>query len=276
MQQKRGRNRDDLDKFYTKSDRVNMCVEAISRNINIVKNQDVVIEPAAGNGAWIRAIGELCDVCDAYDIAPDTPEIQKQDFLLLDLSKYNNKRIHIIGNPPFGRQSSTAIKFIKKAGDHAMCQSISFILPKSFKKDSMRRYFNMFFHLIYEVDLPAHSFVINDNNEVDIPCVFQIWKRCETMRPIPHRVDPIGFKFVSKDDAPDVALRRVGVNAGRLYVDSIDDKNIQSHYFIKFNTKRHFQRVMKNIHKIKFEDDNTVGPKSISKQEVIVIFNAIK
>jgi hypothetical protein len=44
--------------------------------------------------------------------------------------------IHIIGNPPFGRQSSTAIKFIKKSC--LFCNSLSFILPKSFKKDSLK------------------------------------------------------------------------------------------------------------------------------------------
>ena len=37
-------------------------------------------------------------------------------------------KIHIIGNPPFGRQSSLAIKFIKKSVEY--CDSISFILPK--------------------------------------------------------------------------------------------------------------------------------------------------
>ena len=64
---------------------------------------------------------------------------------------HNDGNIHIIGNPPFGRQSSMAIKFIKKCCSFA--NSISFILPKSFKKDSMKKYFEKHYHLIYEMDL---------------------------------------------------------------------------------------------------------------------------
>ena len=32
----------------------------------------------------------------------------------MSVAKKDYKKIHIIGNPPFGRQSSSAIKFIKK------------------------------------------------------------------------------------------------------------------------------------------------------------------
>ena len=49
----------------------------------------------------------------------------------------NSRKIHVIGNPPFGRQSSLAIKFIKKSCSFS--DTISFILPKSFKKDSMKK-----------------------------------------------------------------------------------------------------------------------------------------
>ena len=43
-------------------------------------------------------------------------EIIERDYLALDHKQLEVKdqKIHIIGNPPFGRQSKTAIKFIKK------------------------------------------------------------------------------------------------------------------------------------------------------------------
>ena len=52
---------------------------------------------------------------DAFDIEPPETKynIVKEDFLELDLNKYN-KSLAFIGNPPFGRQSSIAKKFIKK------------------------------------------------------------------------------------------------------------------------------------------------------------------
>ena len=68
-----------------------------------------------------------------YGICPENKEIIKGDFLTLNVEPLvkSYQRIHVMGNPPFGRQSSLAIKFIKKSQQY--CDSISFILPKSFK-----------------------------------------------------------------------------------------------------------------------------------------------
>jgi hypothetical protein len=38
--------------------------------------------------------------------------------------------------------------------------SISFILPKSFNKDSMKKSFGKHYHLIYEIDLLENSFLV--------------------------------------------------------------------------------------------------------------------
>ena len=141
-----------------------------------IKPDDLIIEPSAGNGSFISGIKSFSNNCIFYDLEPENPEIIKQDFLTgnyNDLStKYNN--IHIIGNPPFGRQSSLAIKFIRKSCE--FCNSISFILPKSFKKDSLKQKIPLNFHLILESDLPEKSFLV-DGVEHDVPCVFQIWKK---------------------------------------------------------------------------------------------------
>lgn len=104
--------------------------------ITILDN-DLIIEPSSGNGSFIENIKALSCNYKFYDIEPEHNDIYKQDFLELDYMKLKEKyeTIHIIGNPPFGRQSSLAIKFIKK------CCSISFILPKSFKKDSIKKFF---------------------------------------------------------------------------------------------------------------------------------------
>ena len=94
------------------------------------------------------------------------------DFLKLDYLKFSNKNVHIVGNPPFGRQSSLAIKFIRYSA--LFSKSISFILPKSFKKDSLQNKVPLNFHLLCQVDLPKNSFLVNEK-EHDVPCVFQIW-----------------------------------------------------------------------------------------------------
>ena len=91
------------------------------------------------------------------DIEPDKniKDIKKQDYLKLNYNKFLNKynNIHIIGNPPFGKQSSLAKKFIEYSTRY--CNTISFILPKSFKKPSMNAFPISSFK---EIDLPENSF----------------------------------------------------------------------------------------------------------------------
>jgi predicted RNA methylase len=276
-EQKTGLKRNTIDKYYTKNTVVEQCIVSIQKHIKILKN-DLIIEPSAGNGSFIERIKSLSSNYRFYDLEPENEEITKQDFLEFDYSelKKTYKNIHIIGNPPFGRQSSLAIKFIKKCCEFST--SISFILPKSFKKDSMKKHFSNNFHLIYEIDLVNNSFLVN-NVECDVPCVFQIWQYKDEIREQINKIEPINFTFVEKSGNPDISFRRVGVNAGTISKE-IDDKSAQSHYFIKFtktiDTNDKTKTIDTNIEKlksIKFDFNNTVGPKSISKPELINEFN---
>lgn len=268
--QNKGLNRNSIDKFYTKPSAVNQCIENVKKYLKINEN-DMIIEPSAGNGSFIEKIKTISNNYKFYDIAPENKEIIKQDFLNLNHGKLKNEynNVHIIGNPPFGRQSSLAIQFIKKCCEFA--NSISFILPKSFKKDSMQNHFSLNYHLIFEMNLPENSFLINDV-ETDVPCVFQIWQHKNEKRRSIKKMMPINFEFVEKSNNPDISFRRVGVNAGKIMQD-IEDKSIQSHYFIKFTNDLTLKQNLKKLNTIKFNDDNTVGPKSISKQELIKEFN---
>ena len=185
-----------------------------------------------------------------------------------------NPHIHVIGNPPFGRQSSLAIKFIKKAAEFS--ETISFILPKSFKKESLKKHFPLQFHLTLEHDLPHNSFTV-DGKPHDVPCVFQIWHRRTIPREVPLKLTPQNFQFVKKTEHPDLSFRRVGVNAGTIERDTdlISTKSEQSHYFIKFNEPISSQ-LYEQLAKLNYGGkDNTVGPRSISKQELIKEFNKV-
>lgn len=110
--QTKGLKRNTIDKYYTKDNIVDLCLNLVKQHIEI-NNNDLIIEPSAGNGSFISGIKELSTNYIFYDLDPENIEIVKQDYLLLDSSKFINNNIHIIGNPPFGRQSSIAIKFIK-------------------------------------------------------------------------------------------------------------------------------------------------------------------
>ncbi len=268
VSQQTGLNRNTIDKYYTKIDVVKICIDLIKKYV-IISENDLIIEPSAGNGSFISGIKTLSNNYIFYDIEPHNKEIIKCDFLEYTYEK--DKNIHIIGNPPFGRQASLAIKFIKKSCSFA--KTISFILPKSFKKDSMKKHFTLNYHLIYEIDLPEKSFLVN-NIEYDVPCVFQIWELKDIERIVEDKITPINFEFVNKEDNPDISFRRVGVNAGNIMTE-INDKSIQSHYFIKFTNNNTIKDNVEKLKNIKYDFNNTVGPKSISKQELIKEFNKL-
>ncbi len=299
IKQTKGLKRTKLEKYYTNNTIVDTCINLVKSNLfftnkkdkiinnktnknNNIKinntnnktNNQLIIEPSAGNGSFINSIKSLSNNYLFYDLEPEHSEIIKQNFLELDTDQFKNKydKIHMIGNPPFGRQSSLAIKFIKKA-----CQfvdTISFILPKSFKKDSLKKHFNNYFYLINEIDLPKNAFYINNDELCDVPCVFQIWEKKNILRDIKEKIKPNKFIFIKNTEKPDISFRRVGVNAGNIDT-NITDKSIQSHYFIKFTNNKKIEDNLILLKNLKFTHENTVGPRSISKQELIEKFNQL-
>ena len=277
--QTKGLKRNTIDKFYTKPEIVDDCLKWVKKSFRI-KSSELIIEPSAGNGSFIQGIKKLgtknsSPTCLFYDLEPENSEIEKQDYLLFEYKSLvdAHSRIHIVGNPPFGRQSSLAIKFIKKSCEFA--DTVSFILPKSFKKDSMHKAFPLNFHLVKESDLPEKAFLLNDKDH-KVPCVFQIWKKQKTFRKVKDKCAPTHFQFVKKEDTPDVSFRRVGGTAGKVDT-NVEDKSIQSHYFIKFNDNIVCDDgLVTKLNQIEYASRlHTVGPRSISKPELIAEFNKV-
>jgi hypothetical protein len=159
------------------------------------------------------------------------------------------------------------IKFIKKSCE--FCNGFGFILPKSFKKKNK---VPLNYHLIYQEDLNKNSFVL-EGKDYDVPCIFQIWIRKDYKRMKPEILNSINYKFMKKDEEPDISIRRVGIIS--YDINEINNKNIQTHYFIKINKNK--EDIIKKLTEIKinYEFNNSVGPKSLSKQEIIKYFKDI-
>jgi len=138
-------------------------------------------------------------------------------------------------------------------------------------KESMKYKVPLNFHLVSEIELQNDAFYVNGDS-YSVPCIFQIWVKKNILREKPKKLKPNGYRFVKKQDPHDVAFRRVGVYAGKIYKETID-KSIQSHYFIKFDGKL-TDELYNKLSNVKFMDGSkTVGPKSISKQELIKVYN---
>lgn len=254
--------KDQLFKYYTKENIVKLCYDEIKQNIKISKEEDLIIEPSAGDGSFINIIKELSDKHEFYDIKPENEEIIKMNFL-----EYNYdgeyKNVHVIGNPPFGKNSSLAKKFIRKCCTFA--NTISFILPKSFKKESFIKTFDLYFHLIKIIDIPENSFLY-ENEDYDVPCIFMIWEKKSEKRTVEEKYTTDDFVFVKKTENPDLSIRRVGFYAGKADTE-FESKSIQSHYFIKINNNK--KETIDKLKNLKFDHDNTTGPRSVSKNELL-------
>jgi hypothetical protein len=112
------------------------------------------------------------------DILPEQPNIIQQDFF--DYSPPSNKtNILVIGNPPFGRVSSLAIKFFNHSAKWA--NVIAFITPITFRKISLQNKLDNMFHLVYDEEIPNDPCCFSP--QMMVKCCFQIWERKEWKRP---------------------------------------------------------------------------------------------
>lgn len=262
-----GLKRDNNEAYYTNQEVSKFCISKI-KNLH---SFDVIIEPSAGNGSFLKELYFLPKIQTrtqilAYDIDPKYDSIIKQDFLTTKFD--NSKKILVLGNPPFGRQSSLAKKFIRHCCLFA--DTIAFILPKSFMKDSMTTCFEQHFHKTQEYILPEKSFLLGEK-EHSVPCVFQIWvKKASVRESILKQVPNKNYTFVNNKLEANLAFKRVGVYAGTFYDNDLNKLSQQSHYFI--STQLDFD--VKNLNKLVWPTSGfTVGPKSISKQELIKVLN---
>ncbi len=126
----------DRQKYYTRVERIEKCIDAITERLDIDKERDVIIEPSAGDGRWIPYLKKLCNNVFAYDIEPDGEDIEKIDFWSNEMSvkmkrfKKQYKRVHIVGNPPWQKLEE---KFIQLPCETKV-DSISYLLPASYMK----------------------------------------------------------------------------------------------------------------------------------------------
>jgi hypothetical protein len=263
------------DQFYTKPAIAAECVRALLGTLGESASEYLWIEPSAGSGAFLRSLPPSLEHI-GLDIEPHGDGIVKANFLEWTLPPLPpGKKVCCFGNPPFGRQSSLAKAFIRRAAEFA--DVIAFILPRSFVKPSMSGAFPLQVHCVHTHDLPPNSFSVN-GADYDVPCVFQIWQAGDEDRTLEAKVLPDGFAYVKSGDADadyDLAFRRVGVFAGRCFKKSETEKySAQSHYFLKFERAVNIDALIDGINAHEFPT-NTVGPRSLSKSEANRVVNQL-
>lgn len=252
----KGRKNND-DKFYTKDSTVDFCLERIN-----VKDFTHVIEPSAGSGAFSLKIPQSV----SYDINPEHDSIIQQNWLTYVHVKQENEKVLVIGNPPFGQQNHLAIKFINHAAGFA--DTVAFILPPSFKKQSIKNKINPYFHVTDEYELPKDSFLLNGES-YSLPTIFQIWSKQEFARIPDQALESKRITFVKKSEQPDFCIQRIGGNAGKAFL-NWQKRSESSNYFVKVIDNSSVLALIDVINSTVFlEREWSVGPRSLSKQELV-------
>ena len=68
-----GLTRNTIDKFYTSASVAGKCMELLKDHI-VISDEDIVIEPSAGDGAFVSFIEALCPNSAFYDLIPGNEE----------------------------------------------------------------------------------------------------------------------------------------------------------------------------------------------------------
>lgn len=251
-----------LDQFYTKPE-IAAYFYAIFCYF-FTPTQYLMVEPSAGMGAFL-------DLFPRYrfgiDLDPKRPDILKTDFLTVDIK--SNRRIAVVGNPPFGTAAQLAIEFFNHSAKFSVL--IAMILPMTFRKPSVTDALDLNFHCIYDEEVPKNAFTFEGKNK-SVPTVFQVWVRLDTPRkrmnlPTTHRDftipnDPTGAHF---------AMQRVGSRAGLTHRDFARSRD--THYFIKCNVDPTFVVSAMNCLPLKALAENTAEQLSLSKGELIYFYS---
>jgi hypothetical protein len=249
------------DQFFTKADVVRECVSSI-KNID---SYSLIIEPSAGNGAFLNF---LPNRTISFDIYPLDKRITEKDFFTYYPDSSIAGKIIVVGNPPFGKNAALAVKFFNYSASFA--DTIAFILPRTFRKHSIKNKLDLHFHLDYEQILKPNSFLLPNNTEYAVSCVWQIWSLKSNKRHKHHepvKIDDFSFVDYSKAD---FMFQRVGENAGLCSKEI--NKSPQSHYFIRENINGVFN-ILNNINwNTDSNKYDTVSNPSISKGELIKLY----
>lgn len=251
-------SKESLDKFYTNPKIAEFCLNRLGS----IERFSEVIEPSAGAGSF----SNLLESCTAFDIAPEHDSIVQQDWFQYERARGYDERVLVVGNPPFGKRNSLALRFINHAAVFA--DTVAFVLPLSFMKDSVQARVHQNLHLVDSVQLPKNSFLLR-NKPYDVPCVFQVWEWREELRAHPVKLIPAGFSFVRKDAFPDLYIQRIGGNAGASGVFH-EGRSKESNYFVKLDEGEGSSALLSALRESNYDARLlSVGPKSLSQQEIL-------
>ena len=271
-----------LDKFYTTVEYAKHCITqtmCVLSDNNI--SFDSVIEPSAGNGSFYLELRSTTKPVIGIDISPEHPEIETHDYLLYHPPDHISLPL-IIGNPPFGKVSSLAVKFFNHSAKFAGC--IAFIVPRTFRRPSIQNRLHTAFHLIHDEDTPTSPCCFVP--AMSAKCCFQIWVRKE----YPRAIDIIPTKHVDWEFLPngpnddngqptppvgaDFAIRAYGGKIGHIVSDTAELETLRpkSWHWIRVSTVEKYALISRFKQLDYSVAENTARQNSIGRGELVLLY----
>ena len=226
-----------LDKFYTIPAISEKCLTTIGAKYDWNK-WDLVVEPSAGNGSFLSKIPT--DKKVGVDIAPEHVDIIKKDFFEYEPPS-GVSDILVVGNPPFGRVSSLAVRFFNHSAQ--WCNVIAFIIPKTFRRVSVQNRLHRKFHLVHDDEIPSDP--CSFSPPMQVKCCFQIWeKRVEDRDLVKLSTTHADWDFLphgpldnrgqpTPPKGADFAILAYGGNCGKIVETGLDTLRPKSWHWIK-------------------------------------------
>lgn len=264
-----------LDKFYTLPLCSKKCIDKVSE-LYTISNFDIIIEPSAGNGSFLNQIPSNNKI--GIDISPEHSDIIRLDFF--DYSPpLDMKNILVIGNPPFGRVSSLAIKFFNHAAKWA--NVIAFIIPRTFRRVSVQNKLNSLFHLVYDEEIPNKPCCFSP--PMMVKCCFQIWEKQAIRRRIVQLStkhndwDFLPFGPIDEKGQPtppqgaDFAIRAYGGRIGEIKLNNLSNLRPKSWHWIKVNIEK--KELVSRFNKLDYSNScNTARQNSLGRGELVKLY----
>jgi hypothetical protein len=264
-----------LDKFYTIPCYSKKCIDKVFELYD-ENNFDLIVEPSAGNGSFFNQLEFNNKV--GIDISPENENILRMNFF--DYHPPTDKNnILVIGNPPFGKISSMAIKFFNYSSNWA--NVIAFIIPRTFRRPSVQNKLNKMFHLTYDDDVPTKPCCFTP--KMMVKCCFQIWEKKDFERSfinLPTKHDDwqfLSFGPIDEYGQPtppndaDFAMRAYGGKIGEIVKIKLNELRPKSWHWIKSNINK--EELINRFNQLDYSDSlNTARQNSMGRGELVRLY----
>lgn len=169
-----------------------------------------------------------------------------------------------IGNPPYGKNSSLALKFLNLGAE--LADNVLFVIPRTFRKPSLVNRVDPHLHLVSDETVEDEAF-----RDSIITCK-QHWEVRDNKR---QRIETLSihsdFEFTTVDKA-DFAVGRVGGGPTAKVFTNPKERSASSHYYVKALTEGVVDRFVELYPLLRESAQDTVGCPSLSKHDIIRIY----